>query len=145
MDDNARLSNMPVFDAVPPPASLYLTPQRPEPPNDGAVWYTGALTPELIDELVETVAVRCCGLEAIVISGLERYPVPSGEWPRWLARWARCTPPALVVMVDTEGWSDRCRRQLIARTRRRAALQPSANPVMDVARRIQRWISGSMA
>lgn len=106
-----------------------------------ALWWTGAVSPEVIDEVVTQAGRGRLCLDAIVIAGLGRYPVSDGEWPRWLVRWARQAGAPRVV-VHTGGLTAARRRRLIRRVRRQTALQPRTNPVVRVIEAIERWFVG---
>lgn len=130
------------FDEVPPEPALWIAPKAPVVRNDSSgLWWSLPGPPEMIDELVEAVADAGSVPEAIVIAGLERYPVSSDEWPRWLVRWGRRDGTPRII-VRTQGLAEGDRRRLVRRTRRQATLRREVNPVVELTEAIADWFVG---
>lgn len=133
------------FDRPPAGPALLFSPRVPRSGAEAAqLWWSGPVSPEVIDEVLGLLAGRRRVVEAIVIAGLERYPVSSDEWPRWLVRWGgRGDVPRIIVR--TEGLAESDRRRLIRRTCRQAALESESNPVVQLTEAIRDWFVGRSA
>lgn len=143
--DSIWLDSAPVaigFDASVPDVAIAFYPEWCEPAaTRSTLCWARPATPQVIDEVVQTIGRQSLPVEAIVIGGLDSYPLVSGGWPRWLTRWSRGPGPEKVI-VDTNGISPRQRRRLINGTRRAIALQRSENPLTMVSDILKRWIKG---
>lgn len=130
-----------VFDGEIKWLSLEFQPHGPSATRTDGLWWAAAVTPEVIDRVVEIVGRRGLPVETIVIGGLERYPISIDEWMRWFARWSQGPGPSRIV-VDTKGLSRRQRHRLINGTRRQIALNDLRDPVAMMAGVVRRWIHG---
>lgn len=107
----------------------------------GRLWWTAPVTPEVIDEVLKIIEKRRLPVEAIVIGGLERYPIFLKGWPRWIAHWSSDGAVRRIV-IDTAGLADEQRRRLVAATRRRLAMACPQDPVTKAVGKIRRWFDG---
>lgn len=119
-------------------------PYKPEDREGGQwLWWTGAVTPEVIDEVLKLIAGHRLKVEAIVIGGLERYPLFLDGWPRWFVRWSDGDAVGRIV-IDTEGLGGEERRRLVELTRRRRRLSRYVDPVTKALDAIKRLLDGRL-
>ena len=115
-------------------------PQRPQVSgNQRWLWWTGGVTPEVIDAVVELLCRRSELVNTIVIGGLGGYPLCMSQWTGWLVRWSNC-PGRCQVIVDTRGLAPRRRQRLVAQTRRSIRLNSNGDPVAQTVTSIKSWI-----
>ncbi len=132
------------FDTPPPTMAIVFHPDWTKPTASGpALSWSHPVTPEVIDRVVEVIGSQSLPVEAIVIGGLDRYPLGIINWTRWLRRWSRGPGPRRII-VDTEGLGRRRRRRLIHGTRREIAMGRRSHPVATVADAVRRWIKERM-
>ena len=128
------------FDDLRSEQALAFYPEKPAvTDNQRWLWWTGAFTPESIDEVICLLNERQGLVDTIVIGGLGGYPLSMNQWTQWLLKWSqRCKNTRLVV--DTRGLSPKRRRRLMAMTRRRLQLTPGDDPVSRTVGRLKVWL-----
>lgn len=128
----------PVYGGV----SIVFGPDYPaDSSSQKGLWWTMPVTPEVIDEVLRVIQRQGLPVEAIVIRGLERYPIFLDGWPRWIARWS-CGGAVGRIVIDTTGLADDERHRLVAATRRRLAMTRPRDPVTKAVGKFKRWFDG---
>ena len=129
-------------EVVPEGITLVFHPRRPKKPRtDTCLWWAGAVSPEVIEEVLTLVRREGLAIEAIVIGGLERYPMVLDTWSPWLARWSDDGAVRQIV-VATEGLSRSQRRRIVAATQRQMVLRRRGDPVSKTLDALKRWFDG---
>lgn len=126
-----------MFDRREGGVTIAVGPRPPGKPGEWWLWWTIPASPAMIEELLELIDSRGISVEAIVIVGLDRYPVSFDEWAKLLVRWndSGCVP----VTVETAGLSATERRRLVAKTRRRAIERSRRDPWKLLRWALRRW------
>ena len=132
-----------VFDGAPGDVAIAFYPRRPPAASPGRwLWWTRPVTPRAIDEVIKSLRRQRLPV-AIVIGGLDRYLMELGQWPPWLANWARSGGPTEIV-VDTGQLDPKGRQRLIDATHRQLQMLAPRDPVTTAVAGVGRWILGRM-
>ncbi len=134
-------SEVPIaFDRKAEGICIVFHPCRPQPTDDGSLlWWAFPPTPESICEVARFIGHRRLPVTAIVIGGLDDYPILESRWPKWLARLSAVPGPQMIV-VDTGSLSARQRRKLISGTRRQCNLTHRSDPISAAWSAVSNWI-----
>jgi hypothetical protein len=128
------------FDRLDCEQAVAFYPYRPDSGTSQRwLWWTGAVSPEVIDAVWELLCRRPELVNTIVIGGLGGYPLCMSQWTTWLARWGsragRCR-----LIVDTRGLSPRQRRRLVAQTHRKFMQVCTDDPFSQAVATVKYWI-----